>query len=122
MSVPEIKLWNKLRDRSVCDAKFRRQQPIGLYTADFYCAELGLVVELDGSSHKRSHDERRDAFMRSLGLTVLRIPVWVYEQSETAALQSIAHSIERLRLAKNHAASRRSPRPKDAERRPRRGR
>lgn len=53
-----------------------RQKVIGTYIVDFYCAEAGLVVELDGSQHYeangRQSDELRDAFLRSCGLQVLR--------------------------------------------------
>ncbi len=31
--------------------RFYRQKVLGRYIADFYCAEAGLVIELDGSQH-----------------------------------------------------------------------
>jgi len=56
--------------------RFRRQQVIGNYIADFYCHEKRLVIELDGSQHYeepgKQADIERDAFLRSQGLTVLR--------------------------------------------------
>lgn len=55
---------------------FRRQKVINNYIVDFYCASAKLVIELDGSHHYfdegRQKDEKRDAFLTSLGLTVLR--------------------------------------------------
>ena len=53
-----------------------RQKVIGNYIVDFYIAQAKIVVELDGSQHyeasgKRA-DEERDAYLSSLGLTVLR--------------------------------------------------
>ena len=51
----------------------RRQQPIGPFIADFYCAEAKLVVELDGISHIDSKtDDRRDAWMQERGMRGLR--------------------------------------------------
>jgi len=47
----ERKLWHALRDRRFDGIKFRRQQPIGSYVADFVCFEAKLVIELDGSKH-----------------------------------------------------------------------
>ena len=48
----------------------------GSYIADFYIASHKLVIELDGSQHfedaGKDYDERRDAYLKSLGLTVLR--------------------------------------------------
>ena len=53
-----------------------RQKVIGSYIVDFYIASADLVIELDGSQHYdeagRRADECRDAYLRSLGLTVLR--------------------------------------------------
>ena len=42
---------------------------------DFYCPKLGLVIEIDGSSHdnKYEYDKMRDEYLQSLGLTVLHI-------------------------------------------------
>ncbi|MBQ9685024.1 MAG: endonuclease domain-containing protein [Oscillospiraceae bacterium] len=54
----------------------RRQKVFGSYIADFYIASHKLVIELDGSQHyeaaAQEYDTRRDAYLRSLGLTVLR--------------------------------------------------
>ena len=69
-------LWQLLRNRRRCNKKFRRQHPIGIYTAEFYCAEERLVIEIDGRDHfteqGRLHDEARDRFMIAQGLRVLR--------------------------------------------------
>jgi very-short-patch-repair endonuclease len=47
------------------------------YIADFFCPELGLVVEVDGPHHEgqQDHDRRRDVHMVEKGLYILRIPV-----------------------------------------------
>ena len=53
-----------------------RQKVIGSYIVDFYIAEAKLVIELDGWQHyeEAGHkkDQCRDAYLQSLGLTVLR--------------------------------------------------
>jgi Type I restriction-modification system methyltransferase subunit len=70
--------WEMVRDRRFLNLKFRRQHQIGEYIADFYCDEHKLVVELDGSVHDSSQrqkiDHKRDGYLKSLGLKVLRIP------------------------------------------------
>lgn len=48
---PERMLWHLLRNRRLGGYKFRRQQPIGPFIADFYCEAASLVVEWDGHSH-----------------------------------------------------------------------
>ena len=70
----EKKLWSRIRNRQIENAKFRDQQPIGPYIADFVCHERGLVIEADGSQHLDSdYDKRRDAFLASVGYRVLRV-------------------------------------------------
>ena len=50
MSLPEVLLWRELRLRPG-GYKFRRQHPAGPYVLDFYCAALGLAIEVDGMAH-----------------------------------------------------------------------
>ena len=70
----EKKLWSCIRNRRIENAKFRDQQPIGPYIADFVCHERDLIVEADGSQHFDSdYDKRRDAFLASVGYRVLRV-------------------------------------------------
>jgi len=72
----EIILWNYLRNRRLCDLKFRRQEPIGFYIADFVCIEKKVVVELDGVHHFYDeailYDSERDKFINASGFKVLR--------------------------------------------------
>jgi len=75
MTDAERKLWSLLRGNRL-GVKFRRQVPYGPYILDFYCVKARLVIELDGSQHYtpegRRRDARRDAYLRSDGLEVLR--------------------------------------------------
>ncbi len=43
--------WSLLRNRRIGGLKFRRQHVIGAFIVDFYCADLRLVLELDGAPH-----------------------------------------------------------------------
>jgi len=69
-------LWARLRDRQLKGAKFRRQNAIGPYIADFFCLKAKLVVELDGGGHdaeeQRLADAARTAYLENCGYTVLR--------------------------------------------------
>ncbi len=77
MSPPEVRLWNRLRG-SPSGLRFRRQHAIGPYVADFYCPAAKLVIEVDGGVHDfaavAERDERRNAYMRELGLELIRVP------------------------------------------------
>ncbi len=44
-------MWKILRAKRFMNLKFRRQHVIKPYIVDFYCHEIGLVIELDGSQH-----------------------------------------------------------------------
>lgn len=56
--------------------RVHRQKVIGNYIVDFYIAEKKLVIELDGSQHyedrEKKADQERDAYLTSLGMSVLR--------------------------------------------------
>ena len=89
----EEAFWKLLRDRRLLRLKFRRQVPIGPYIADFYCHRHKLVVELDGPVHEErlqaAHDENRDLYLSTLGLTILRFTNQrIFEEPE-AVLQEI---------------------------------
>ena len=70
----ERKLWHYLRNRNLDKQKFRRQHPLPPYVVDFVCLESKLIVELDGGQHleQGSRDEKRTAFLESLGFRVIR--------------------------------------------------
>ncbi len=67
-------LWSRLRAQQMEAFKFRRQQQIGNYIADFVCFEKGLIIELDGGQHALAmeSDKRRDDWLRSEGFEVVR--------------------------------------------------
>ncbi len=69
-------LWRLLRDRRFAGYKFRREHPMGAYVLDFYCAEAGISVELDGRQHgmpeQRSHDQVKEAYLLTRGILTKR--------------------------------------------------
>ena len=60
-----------------CRPRFRRQEIIGSYIADFFCYDAKLIVEIDGSQHftpeLREKDNARTAYFHSLGIQVMRV-------------------------------------------------
>jgi len=67
-------LWFQLRNRRFLNYKFRRQLPIGPYIVDFFCTELCLIIELDGSQHNDQgvEDKERTLFLNQRGFKVIR--------------------------------------------------
>jgi type I restriction-modification system DNA methylase subunit/very-short-patch-repair endonuclease len=85
-------LWDLLRSRKFSGFKFRRQHQVGDYILDFYCHEARLGVELDGSIHKKrvEKDKKRDAYLKSQGIQVVRIPNDTLLHETASALEQIA--------------------------------
>lgn len=76
MTDAEKILWEKLRNKNFENFKFRRQHPIQLYIADFYCHELKLIIEIDGGYHEtaaqREKDFERSEILNFNGLEIIR--------------------------------------------------
>lgn len=68
----EAFMWQLLRAKRFMNLKFRRQHVIKPYIVDFYCHEIGLVIELDGSPHGTDdaveYDAERTKFLEAVGL------------------------------------------------------
>jgi len=76
MTDSEQILWSRLRGKQLLGVQFYRQKPIGNCIVDFFAPRTKLVVEVDGSQHMEGDhagkDRRRDGYLASLGLQVLR--------------------------------------------------
>jgi very-short-patch-repair endonuclease len=86
--------WVLLRAHRMFGLKFKRQVPIDQYIVDFYCHELKLIVEIDGTVHGEEdaieRDIARTTRLQELGYQVIRIP-------NSELLSSDAALIERIR-------------------------
>src|SRR6266487_4035442 len=75
MTGAETVLWMHLKG-GLNNFKIRRQHPIGLYIADFYCHKLKLIIEVDGSIHNEpdiiEFDEARQKDLEKWGYIILR--------------------------------------------------
>ena len=71
----EVVFWKQVRNKEFHQIDFDRQKIIGNYIVDFYIKSLGVVIEIDGSSHndKEDYDNKRQLFLESLDLVVYRI-------------------------------------------------
>ncbi len=116
MSYPEVLLWQRLRG-SPAGVKFRRQHPVGPdYTIDFYCAAGKLAIEVDGQTHSvegaPKRDAARDAYLRSRGLTIVRVPASdVLRNADEAAASIVAL----VAVPLHHPASPDGPPPRSGE-------
>ena len=76
MTKAETKLWFYLKNKKLKGFKFRRQHPLHLFIVDFYCHELGLIIEVDGAYHEEQEqiveDKKRTELIKFQGLRVIR--------------------------------------------------
>jgi very-short-patch-repair endonuclease len=69
----EIAMWQLLRDRRLSQFKFRRQVPFRAFILDFVCFDRRLVIEIDGSQHFSSEQDKiRERLLATGGFRVLR--------------------------------------------------
>ena len=101
-TVPEKILWDRLRNRQICGKKFVRQYPIifnyfgnqRFLIADFYCHQVKLVIEIDGSIHqmRKEYDNIREKAIKALGINILRF-------SNTEILENVLDVLKKIELA-----------------------
>ena len=91
-------MWQILRAKRFMNLKFRRQHVIKPYIVDFYCHEIGLVIELDGSQHGKDdaieYDAERTKFLEALGLTVVRY--WNYDVLNRTDVRLVVTPFEKI--------------------------
>jgi len=101
MTPQERKLWyNFLRSYRL---RFQRQKPIGNYIADFYCAKVGLVIEIDGGGHyfpmQIEKDDLRTKDLEGMNLTVVRICNLDVDHNFQSVCEYIDNIIKNLSLS-----------------------
>jgi len=93
----EVLLWKQLKRRAL-GVEFHRQVPIDEYIVDFYCHELMLAVEVDGSGHEHEdihkRDTKRQARLEALGVRFLRFREVSVRGNIGGVLQTIRDWIE----------------------------
>ena len=70
----EALLWPRIRRKQIEGFEFHRQVPLHKYIVDFYCHELGLAIEIDGSIHdyQVGEDMIRQSELESFGIVFIR--------------------------------------------------
>jgi very-short-patch-repair endonuclease len=84
--------------------KFRRQHPISIYIADFYCNKIKLVIEIDGSIHDseeaKLNDKRRQQDLEDLNLMVIRFTNDQVKNEIESVIEMISSIIKKLTTSK----------------------
>ena len=99
MTASEMALWLHLRE-GINGFNIRRQHPIGLYVADFYCHKVKLIVEVDGSIHNQDDiketDRIRENDLKKWGYTVIRFANEEVMQKPEEVIEIIKQKILQL--------------------------
>jgi very-short-patch-repair endonuclease len=110
----EKKLWIALREQAKSHGiKFRRQQAIHPFIADFACMEARLLVELDGVSHdsRVAYDKARDDDLKCRGFFILRFSNKDVAQNTIGIADTIIVQAEKLIEKNGLACLRNAPLP-----------
>ncbi len=95
-------LWEHLKGNKF-SVKFRRQHPISFFIADFYCHEVKLIIELDGSVHNLKevieNDLERQTAIEAFGIKVLRFKNEEIYKNIDIVLEKIKEAIQAQRFA-----------------------
>jgi len=87
-------LWSHINKNQMLGMSFRRQHPISQFIADFYCHQLKLVIEVDGSIHElpenKIYDIGRSEILNDYGIKVMRF-------SNTQVMNEIESVIKSIR-------------------------
>ena len=93
-------LWSKLKRSQILDYKFRRQQDVGSYILDFYCAKARLAIEIDGETHIKpdeiEYDKNRQREIEELGIHFLRFTNRDVFDNLDGVLQTISEKLLEL--------------------------
>ena len=103
----EQTLWELIRGRKLCKAKFYRQRPIyyqvndqvHFYIADFCCNDLKFVIEVDGGYHNETQveDQLRDQILEGLGYHTLRLTNEQIANDPDGSIKVICEKIKSLK-------------------------
>jgi len=94
----ELIFWNATKN-SQLGIVMRRQMPILDYVVDFYIKEIGLVIEIDGSSHdnKELEDGIRQGRIEKLGVTFIRFSNEQVKYNLSKVLEKLNKKIKEMK-------------------------
>ncbi len=107
-TLAEILLWKRLKGKQMLGYDFHRQKPILKYIVDFFCNEIMLAIEVDGSTHdesKYNQDIIRQKEIERLGITFLRFN----DKDVIKDMENVMNVIENWVKSKTHEKHTPSP-------------
>lgn len=101
-TLSEILLWKNIKCKGF-EVQFHRQVPMDNFIVDFYCHEIMLAIEIDGSSHdfKYDYDSRRQAILENYGVHFLRFSDSDVKNNMFSVLLAIEQTITHMYQTKH---------------------
>jgi very-short-patch-repair endonuclease len=65
MTYGELAVWREIKGKKL-GVQFSRQIPIDQYIVDFYCKDLKLAIEVDGSIHFAEGQQEKDLIRQNI--------------------------------------------------------
>jgi very-short-patch-repair endonuclease len=95
-TLSEVLLWRQVKNRSL-GVEFHRQVPIDDYIVDFYCHELKLAIEIDGSSHiNADKDTEGQSKLEQLGVRFIRFTDRIVKHDMNNVIWALKEFIDQL--------------------------
>jgi len=103
VSRAEKYIWKAILSRNQLGVKFKRQRPIDNFIVDFFSQEIGLIIEIDGSSHfvKPEYDKYRQDKLESLGYKFLRFSEGEVIHQFDNVYRQLSHAVHCLKVEGN---------------------
>tara|TARA_R110002074_G_scaffold39418_5_gene106062 strand:- start:10315 stop:10701 length:387 start_codon:yes stop_codon:yes gene_type:complete len=99
MTPGEIALWREVKGKKL-GVRFSRQIPIDQYIVDFYCKNLQLAIEVDGSIHFKNEQQNKDIFrqnrLESLGVVLIRFSDLDVKNNLSLVLEELKNKIKKI--------------------------
>ncbi|WP_282143469.1 endonuclease domain-containing protein [Cellulophaga baltica] len=96
-TLSEVLLWQKIKGKAL-GVEFHRQVPINEFIVDFYCHEIQLAIEIDGSSHDTQcdYDFRRQNILETKGVEFIRFEDIAVKKELFSVLMALESKVEQL--------------------------
>ena len=95
----EVILWKEIKNKKL-GVEFHRQVPLHDYIVDFYCHELFLAIEVDGSIHEledvKLNDIKRQTELEKLGVIFIRFQDFDVRNNLEFVLRDLQAKVEEL--------------------------
>jgi len=101
-TLSEVLLWNEIKHKKL-GVEFHRQVPGLSFVMDFYCHEIQLAIEIDGSTHQGEvliKDEYRQKLLEEQGVRFIRFTDMDVKTNLSGVMQMLEERIKELQCGK----------------------